>query len=503
MKAKEAGTTVQQNPFRFLLAQRLKPVTTIEIGTDFIKVLETDYINDRPVVGNLVIKKITNPIDDLLSISKSKVFLSKRVIAYLPRHLVNVKIMEFPSVDAVEIHDMVSVQISKENTFSQEEFIGGYKILKTFDAGYSDVMVAIPRSKVVNERVEWLLASGFEVEKFSLSSECIYNWYCYNYLDQEQRHDNTDMIIDIGDDYIEFLVISEATIVFTKAILVGTSSFQEVGGYGEWLREFLTGLKDSLKIYHSSMRYKDIDVIFLTGVQNIDLERLQNDIHRELKLPVRREQVIKKDDPYRRNAKIPDKRLLQSTSITALVGAGIKIRPLEVDLIPRTLKFRKGIEGSRKALTTMGTLLIGVVSLITLFSGAKIPHKKNYLNRLKQQRVLTRRAAEGTEKMKMKIKLVEERLDAKNSVLNIMDEIYRLTPQEIFYNRIEIDDERTIILRGRAATMSEIFNFITTLEESEKIANVKTNFTTTKEGKEGSYAEFEISFKWQVSEEQA
>lgn len=502
MKVKEFSTTLKQIPFRFIRKQRLKPVIATEIGTEFIKMLEINYFKDKPTIGRLLIKKITNPAQDLSSIYKSKIFLSKRVIAYLPRHLVSVKIVEFPSIDPVEIRDMVNVQISKENAYSQEEFIGGYRILKTYEAGYSDVIVAIPRYKVISERVEWLLASGFEVEKFSLSSECIYNWYHLNYLDSERRYDNTDMLIDINDEYIEFLIISQSTIVFTKAILIGTNYLQNIGGYDQWQSEFLSGLKDSLKIYHSSARYKDIDVIFLTGAQNINLERLQNDINKELKIPVRREKVIKKGELHKKYTQDLDEELLKSTSITALVGAGIKTRPLKIDLIPRALKVSKGMEISRRELTTMGTLLIGVVTLITLFSGTKIHRKISYLDGLKQQNLQIMKSAERIERMKMKIRLVEERLNAEDTILNMLDELFLRTPKTIYYKKMEIDEKRNIILRGRAATMSEIFNFITTLEESDKIANVKTNFTTTKETKEGSFAEFEISSKWQVPKDQ-
>ena len=85
--------------------------------------------------------------------------------------------------------------------------------------------------------------------------------------------------------------------------------------------------------------------------------------------------------------------------------------------------------------------------------------------------------------------------------MNIIDEIFRLTPKPIYLRGLEINEERNIIIRGRASSMSEIFNYVTTLEESDKITSVKTNFTTSKGDKEGSYAEFEISCNMMRSED--
>ncbi|MBU1887578.1 MAG: PilN domain-containing protein, partial [Candidatus Omnitrophica bacterium] len=387
---------------------------------------------------------------------------------------------------------------SKQVPYTNEEVIWGYKILKTYESGYSEVMVAIPRYKVISERIKWLFESGFDVEGFSLSSECLYNWYCQNYLDPEARYNNTDMVVDISSDHTEFLVISQGRIVFSKAILLGANSIQAADGYDKWQEEFMADLRDTLEIYRSEGKRKEIDSIFLTGAQNIDSDKLQNRINKGLGIDVRREDALKNIKFLKGTTQLPEKELIRSTSITALVGAGIKTRSLDINFIPRAIKISKGLGQRKSDLTTIGILLMGIVTLITVLPGAKIYKRISYLNELKQEDIEMRKGVEEIERLRMKIRLVEERLGAGDSILNVIDELYRVTPKELYNKSLEIDEERNIVIKGRASAMSEIFNFITTLEESERIANVKTSFTATKEDKEGNYAEFEISCKYQA-----
>lgn len=260
----------------------------------------------------------------------------------------------------------------------------------------------------------------------------------------------------------------------------------------------MADLRDTLEIYRSEGKRKEIDSIFLTGAQNIDSDKLQNRINKGLGIDVRREDALKNIKFLKGTTQLPEKELIRSTSITALVGAGIKTRSLDINFIPRAIKISKGLGQRKSDLTTIGILLMGIVTLITVLPGAKIYKRISYLNELKQEDIEMRKGVEEIERLRMKIRLVEERLGAGDSILNVIDELYRVTPKELYNKSLEIDEERNIVIKGRASAMSEIFNFITTLEESERIANVKTSFTATKEDKEGNYAEFEISCKYQA-----
>ena len=96
------------------------------------------------------------------------------------------------------------------------------------------------------------------------------------------------------------------------------------------------------------------------------------------------------------------------------------------------------------------------------------------------------------ERMRRQVYLVEGRLDAKRRSINVLKEVHQLTPKEISYTNIDIDEDDKVGLQGRASEMSTVFSFVTTLEKSPYFENVKTTYTTTKKDESGEYTKFEI-----------
>ena len=111
---------------------------------------------------------------------------------------------------------------------------------------------------------------------------------------------------------------------------------------------------------------------------------------------------------------------------------------------------------------------------------------------LKQKIAKIKNDADEVEKMHMRIDLIEKRLDAKGASINILNEIYRLIPREIYLTNIDIEERNRAILRGRAFAMSGVFKFVATLENSPYFENVKTTYTTTRKEEDTEYAEFEV-----------
>src|SRR3989338_9067091 len=120
-------------------------------------------------------------IKEPVTVALAKIFKDLKlntqgVIACIPRHLVTVRILEFPSTNPKDIRDMVSLQVGKQNPYSKEEIIYAYKTVSVAKEGYTKVMLVIARRNLVNARVEVLQKAGIEVEKVAMSSEGLFLW---------------------------------------------------------------------------------------------------------------------------------------------------------------------------------------------------------------------------------------------------------------------------------------------------------------------------------------
>ena len=136
----------------------------------------------------------------------------------------------------------------------------------------------------------------------------------------------------------------------------------------------------------------------------------------------------------------------------------------------------------RRTVVTVGSLCL----LISIYT------KNSYLTQLKKQIAQIEKEAGYVERMRKHIDLVEGRLDAKQRSINVLHEVHKLTPKEIYFTNINIEEKKRTTLQGRATAMSIVFSFVTTLEGSPYFENVATTYTTTKKEKGEEYTKFEI-----------
>ena len=477
---------------KFLISK--KPIVVVEIGNDWLKIVESESTTSGSHITKVSFTKLAQ-IKELISDTISKIFSDlklgkQRVITYIPRHLATVRILELPSTDPKEVSNMVSLQVGKQTPYTKEEIISDHKIVDAGREGYTKVMLAIVRHNIISERVEALQKAGIEVEKIALSSEGVYNWFNTVYMPDVELEDfQAVALVDIDSNYSDFIIVKRKKLVFTRSLLIGAN--QLLGDSEGWQDKFIEELKHSIELYQSGEKDIKIVKIFLSGAgRNIkDLEHLLSsrlDVPAETTYPLRNIQIKEELNIFRDDN-------FKFVSISALIGAAMEHGELALDLTPPGVRIQKLMEEKRKQLTIMSVLVASIVMTASIFLLANIYNKNIYLTQLKQKITKIKTASTELEKMRLIINLVERRLDAKGASINILNEIYKLTLKEISLISINIDETNQVVLKGRAFAMSDVFKFITTLENSPYFENVKTTYTTTKKEEEDiEYAEFEI-----------
>jgi Tfp pilus assembly protein PilN len=77
--------------------------------------------------------------------------------------------------------------------------------------------------------------------------------------------------------------------------------------------------------------------------------------------------------------------------------------------------------------------------------------------------------------------------------INYLWEISNLLPPEIVITSITFQNEDMLDLKGRTAEMSDVFKFITTLENSTFFKDIQTRYTSRKKLKGVDVNEFELT----------
>jgi Tfp pilus assembly PilM family ATPase len=478
-----------------------KSVVIVEIGNDWLKVVAGDPSFKGGMVTQACFKKLVDikeSVTDALARIFKELKLNKQgVTACIPRHLVTVRLLEFPSINPRDIGDMISLQVGKQTPYSREEIIYTYKMVSVAKEGYTKVMLVIARRNLVNARVEVLQKAGIEVEKVAMSSEGLFHWaglaHCLEAVpgqatDEGKGDDQAIVVVDIDSNYSDCIVIRNGKLVYTRNFLIGANHLL---GEGErWKDKFAEEIAHSLGLYQNEERDAKIIKMFISGAApfisglNVFLAS-KTGMFIEIAEPARHIPVHKGLQAFRGEE-------CRFISPCPLIGMSFRSGALEFDLTSSALRIKKQIEEGRRRMTFTGILALSIVTMMSILFFMVYYNKNSYLIELKRAIARNAQDAQEVERMRMSIDLVKGRLDARKRSINVLYEIMRLTPGEIYFTHINIEEKNNVVLQGRAAAMSNVFEYVTAMEGSSYFENVKTTYTTTKKDKDMEYAKFEI-----------
>ncbi|MCK4518482.1 MAG: pilus assembly protein PilM [Candidatus Omnitrophica bacterium] len=470
-----------------------KSVVVVEIGNDWLKIIESSFTSKGMTITKVNLLKLAQ-IEGPTALAISKIFsdlkLNKKfVITYIPRHLITVRVLELPSVEPEEIKEIIDLQIGKQTPYSKEEIISSYKIIGSERGGYSKVILVIVRRNLIKTRLEELGNAGVNVVKFAVSSEGVYNWFRNAYQNELWFESQTNVVLDIDSNYSDFIIIRKGKLVFSRSILIGANHLIEEPD--EWRNKFVEEIRRSIELYQNEESGHKISKIFLSGAIS-ELKNLEGSFSSDLDV------LVEVSDPLKNiniamNRNFIEEHELNRVSLSSLFGIAIARKKLSFDLIPPGLKIQKQVEKKRKQLTVMGGLFIAVITMISFLFLTVIYNKGLHLKMLKERIASFEKGANEVEGMRAKINLIEERFNAKGTPLNMLYEIYRLTPKEVYLTSLRIEENKQVALKGLAFSMSDVYKYNTTLKTSLVFAG-GAETTYAKQVKEDGveYTKFEI-----------
>lgn len=474
------------------------PVTAVEVGDEWIKVVENSPASKGDLVTKLCfvnMAQIKKPPQEVLEdLFRDHKFFKKSAVLYIPRNLVTVRALELPSTNKEEIKDMVNLQVGRQTPYSREEIISSYQVISRKKEGYTKVLLVIVRRKLVDDRIEMMRGLGVYIDKVSVSSECVNEWFKITYsLDKKNLEELSSgkvvVLIDMDYGYSDIIFVCREIVIFTINILVGAKHL--LYERNEWEDKFIQEVGHSIELYSGEAGDADIEKVILTGAAG-NIEGLDALLKQRLNMPVEKVYFLK-------NVRIKNEiaafeaQDYKNISLSAILGAVIGHRNLEIDLTPFELRVARLMEYKRRQLTLMGILFIAVGMAVFFLFFIRVYYKSDYLNKLTARIAQIEAPAKEVELMRNQIDVVERKLDIRGSSIDVLYEMTSIVPKEIYLININIDDKKQVVLRGRAAAMVDVFNFVTTLENSPIFHNVKLTYTSIKKEGDAQYAEFKMA----------
>jgi len=472
-----------------------KNLVTVEIGRDWLKVLEAQREGSGVAVSRLHVERVDENDPALAGAVASAFrdghFSKTPVMLSIPRQMVTVRILKLPSTDPQEIADMVELQVDKQTPYSREEIISDYRILGGARGGYSRVMLAIVQRSVVRQRVNALEAAGIQIESVCVNSEGVLSWF--STVDLGSASGRAVVLVEVDSFYTEVSVSQNGVLLFSRSFRTGANQIlQDKDGAYE---RFRGEVRRSLDVFRGENPGQEIEKILVSGAAAA-LDGLAEAMAGPLKLVC---EAVDSAQSVRRMPKNPSLRdpLYSPVSVTGMVGIALAPDALEFNITPESVLLRKRLVARSHSLSRFGALLMTLTVSMSLYATLVLYFKHSELEYLQTMRESSDAVVQDVNRKVGIVKTVRNTQEKKFATVNVFSEVHRVRPEKVSVDQLEIDAERDkLTVSGTGTSLGEVRELVNALEGSRLFKNVKPGGTRL--GRDGRYS-FQVVADMEIS----
>ncbi len=460
-------------------------LSVFDIENDIVKLAQFTIDEHRSVLNRLIAARALKNTPDALSRTIQKLandykIAATRAIINVPRYKVTVRNLKLPSVNPTEIDSMVNLQAVKQLPFAPDKIVSGYRILGRDAKGYSDIMLALAHADEIARLCGPFNKAGVSIERLSLSSETISLLYLKRLKDQ--AHMANACLVDIGRSVVDVQLIKSGIIVFSRCISFATEKDMSSKIAGE--------VKKTLFTYSRTFPGAKVNKLILTGKRSV-LKNEAQSLRKELGLQTSYIDVLG-ECPKGIRPRLPADNDIENETFTSVIASGQALPNLQVNLLPLNIRHKKIAKILRESMIMSAVLafciVVGVGGIAT----------KSYLGKLNQMASINRQLTESKPKvekltrLKAVTEVVKAQLQTSGSSIDILRELYAKMPSQISLTIFDFEDKRTCLLRGMSKTLSDVYNFISILDDSEYFEKVIVRYATKRLVGNEEITDFEI-----------
>jgi len=464
----------------------------IEFGKTVLKIAVVKGSAHRKELAKLICLDIGSLADTDISKLVAQSFAEHKikrqeVLSVLPASAVINKNIEVPSVDPQEIKEIINLQAGRHTPYSRNEIIVDYIDLGVYKHNYTKILLVITTRSTIKRQSEILHNAQLKLTKVLFAPEGLSKFICKAHrIDSESSPIG---VVHIDSDSTDFSAVFKKKVLFIRAIPIGTQNLsgQEAQKYK---LKFAEELKGTLEVYQNEDIDRSPDRLFITGCAEF-IEGLGSVLNDTLRLPVNIMSSFK-GAPISQQAH-KESALLRQLSFLNLAAALLALEDTRIDLIPEETKLSRSLEERGKNLIKFGVLSLSCCVLLFLALASSVYFKSLYLKKLNAKYETLNVEARKLEDEFAQVNLIKKYLAGRGYSLEILSELYNITPLEMEFNDIRYDSQGRLILRGAAESMTVVFAFVDSMEKSVFFKDVKTRYTTKRKEGLRDVTDFEIT----------
>ena len=460
-----------------------KHLTVIEASDIRIKILCAAVSKSSVKILNAVSQDIRDKTDQELSkiipqIIKTDSLDPGNLILSICRSMLVVRSVELPSSKDEEIKSMLGFQVSKILPFDLKDVVYDFYVAKKKKEGTSNIIITLVKDELLKKSLKLLGNNSGSLKAVSFSSVGLLNLYL-KYKAHKAQH-GAVVLLNIDSDCGDFCVVEAGELVFTRSISFGKD---------EYIGKLIEEVKLSINTYLKESGAHDASISEIFIFDNFsDIEVLVDLFKKEFNKPVT---IINWYKFVGFSDKVMDKSQVQP--YCSAIGMLFANNNFKVNLLPESLKVNlKTKVRIKESVEIWGLLILAALLVFSIFMKTILEKKKQISNLNKKISELSKPAM-FVEKAQSQIDAIKAHLVGSTLSLDVLREVYRITPPGIALNIYSYEDGKYVTLKGQAQDLSGVFSYVNELEKSELFDNVKVKYATKRKAYDKDMADFEIN----------
>ena len=446
-----------------------KGITAIEMTDTGIILLQAEGEKERGIVTFYATRSIDGKSEEevirrLCQMLGSLPAKADRVCLLIPRCCIILRQMWLPSEDRQEIESMIGIKLLKDIPSSVEDMSYQYISLDKDDREFHRVLVMIARKTLVQKYYRILQKAGIKNANVTVSSLGVLKWFVYQQKMRKNIVAGCAALVDISHRHTEICFCSDPKLFFSRSFLLGKDHLA-TGCANELIHQIML----TLKAYRGSCLGPEVKKAFIVS-EGKEAGLLAGRLQEETGLPV--EALNPLEHVYGRLTK------MEASASAAVLGAVLS--PMENSI---NLAFEEECEVIRKETRKHQLVkfaILAMIAMILVISAQLIDiHQKDiYLKFLNKETKMFRPRLEDLDRKKSIVSFFDRKFQEYYFIPELMNELSGLTPDDVTFRKVSLDQKKNLIIQGYAKTHAGINDFQARLIRCTRFSDVKMEFAT-------------------------
>lgn len=395
-------------------------------------------------------------------------------VLIIPAYQCTTKYAFLPSAEPAEIEKMLEFELPNIVPYNTRPWTWDFSIVGRQEDGASKVLIVLSPLSIIDRYLQNLMSLGIKPNVITVSA------MFYTLLlnkDKTLLELNSSGYFCLNDDYLDFFVIENRQVVFLRGA-------RSKGKFCENTRLVEAEIQRSLSMVKEYRFANCPDRLFAinTNDSTVDFVKI---VEKVAGFSV---EEIESAALYNEHSSVID-RLTTISSDDYLSSASEKA---QISLLPKVLKQNHRRSNKRRKMALHALKVCFVLLLAFLCLKTIIWRKSRLLRRYEQRLSAISPMAEKLQFLRQQLDIIQSQLQSNVSTLDIVTELYRVLPKDITVHYLSIEHEKKITARAQAKLLSQAFDCIGPLEQSDYFENVKQNYANQRQIQDSLLIDFEI-----------